>query len=190
MRRCIVILILLITATAALNAQRMAVKTNLLSDCLLNPNLGAETRLSDKWTLNMSVAYNPFTFSDNKKLHHITVKPEARYWLCSSFAGHFVGVHLMYSHFNAGGIKLPLGLYPSLENNRFQGNLGAVGVLYGYSWMLPSRRWSIEAEIGLGYGIASYDKYNCQHCGSKIGSETRGVFLPTKLAVSLIYNLK
>lgn len=190
MRRYIVILIILMSSTAALEAQQMSVKTNILSDCLLNPNVGIETRLSDKWTLGMSVAYNPFTFSNNKKLHHITIKPEARYWLCSSFAGHFVGVHLMYSHFNAGGVKFPLGLFPSLERHRFQGNLGAVGVLYGYSWMLPSKRWNIEAEIGFGYGYASYDKYKCWRCGSKIGSEKRGVFLPTKLAVSLVYNIK
>ena len=40
--------------------------------------------------------------------------PEARYWLCAPFSGHFIGANLMYSHYNAGGIKLsaaePIGV--------------------------------------------------------------------------------
>lgn len=173
-----------------ISAQNVALKTNALYWATASFNAAVETRLSDQWTFDMSVGYNPFTFSDNKKLRHVAIQPEARYWLCSPFAGHFVGAHLLYSHFNAGGVKLPFVIYPDLEDYRYQGDLGAVGVVYGYSWMLPSKRWSIEAVVGLGYGYVSYDKYECQTCGNKIGSEKKGVLMPTKMALSLIYNIK
>lgn len=172
------------------SAQNLAVKTNALYWATASMNAGVEAKVADKWTVDLSVGYNPFTFSDNKKLKHIAVQPEARYWLCAPFAGHFVGAHLVYSHFNAGGVKLPFGIFPDLEDYRFQGDFGAVGLLYGYSWMLPSKRWSIEAVIGIGYGVAHYGKYECVHCGSKIGDETKGKVMPTKAAVSLIYNIK
>lgn len=171
-------------------AQNVAVKTNIPYWATTTLNAAVETRLSNKWTLDMSVGYNPFTFSENKKLKHIALQPEARYWLCSPFAGHFIGGHLLYSHFNAGGVKFPFGIFSGLEDNRYQGDLAAAGFVYGYSWMLPSKRWSIEAAIGLGYGIVKYDQYECQTCGSKVGSDTKGLLMPTKIAVSLIYNIK
>lgn len=171
-------------------AQNVAVKTNALYWATTSLNAAVEAKMSDKWTAELSLGYTPFTFSDNKKLRHIAVQPEARYWLCSTFAGHFFGAHLVYSHYNAGGIDVPFGLFPELKHNRFQGDLGAVGIAYGYSWMLPSKRWNIEAEIGVGYGITKYSKYECATCGSKIADETKGKFMPTKLTLSIVYNIK
>lgn len=179
-----------LAGTLTTTAQNLAVKTNALYWATATFNAAVETRLSTKWTLDVSAGYNPFTFSDNKKLKHFVIQPEARYWLCSPFSGHFVGANILYSHYNAGGVKLPFGIFPDLENYRFQGDIGAVGLVYGYSWMLPGKRWSIEGVVGLGYGITSYEKYACAVCGSKIGEETKGVFMPTKLAVSVIYYIK
>ena len=85
---------------------------------------------------------------------------------------------------------MPFGIFSDLEKYRFQGDLGAVGLVYGYSWMLPGKRWSIEGVVGLGYGITRYDKYACAVCGSKIGEDTKSVFMPTKLAISVIYYIK
>lgn len=169
-------------------AQNVAVKTNALYWATTSLNAAAEVRVSDKWTVELSLGYNPFTFSDNKKIKHIAVQPEVRYWFCHTFAGHFVATHLIYSHYNAGGINIPL--FTELKNNRFQGDLGAIGIAYGYSWMLPSKRWSIEAEVGVGYGITKYSKYECATCGSKIADETKHFFMPTKLAVTFIYYIK
>ena len=171
-------------------AQNIALKTNAMYWATATPNLAIETRLGDKWTMELSAGWNPFTFSDNKKLKHIAVQPEARYWLCSPFAGHFFGLHAIYSHYNAGNVKMPLGLFKDLRDYRFQGDLGAIGLGYGYSWMLPGNHWSIEAEIGVGVGMTRYDKYECATCGSKVGSDTKTMLMPTKAAVSLIYNIK
>lgn len=131
---------LFLTDTMTITAQNVAVKTNVLYWTTATFNASVETRLSSKWTLDVSAGYNPFTFSDNKKLKHLAIQPEARYWLCSPFSGHFVGANLLYSHYNAGGVKMPFGIFSDLEKYRFQGDLGAVGLVYGYSWMLPGKR--------------------------------------------------
>lgn len=178
----------LLSLTAA--AQHTAVKTNALYWATTTPNLAFEQKVGRKWTAELAVGYNPFTFSDNKKLKHIAIQPEARYWLCSPFEGHFFGLHAIYSHYNAGGIKMPFGLFKNLRDYRFQGDMGAVGLGYGYSWMLPGNHWSIEAEIGLGVGITKYGKYECATCGSKVADEKKTFFMPTKAALSVVYNIR
>lgn len=166
----------------------MRLKTNLLYWTTATPNLGLEAKLSERWSADLSLGYNPFTFKDNKKWRHVAVQPEFRRWLKQPYAGHFLGFHLLYSHFNAGGIKLPLGIFPDLKDHRQQGDLGAVGVVYGYDWPLKSCRWNVETVIGLGYGLAHYTQFSCpEHCATQISTRTKSFFMPTKLAVNVSY---
>ena len=162
----------------------LAIKTNLLYDLTTNINLGGEVRLSDYLTLDASVNYNPWTFSDNRKFKHILVQPELRYWIHEPFNGHFLGANLAYSHYNVG--NLPFG---SFRDNRYQGNAYSVGVSYGYQWILSSR-WNIEATLGVGYAYLDYDRYDCKTCGNKTGESHKNYFGPTKAGISLIYIIK
>lgn len=160
------------------------IKTNVLYIATTTFNLGGEMRLSDYLTLDVSVNYNPWTFSDNRKFKHFLVQPELRYWIYEPFNGHFLGANLLYVHYNAG--NLPLG---SLKDSRYQGNAYSLGFSYGYQWIL-SRHWSLEATLGLGYMYLNYSKYECQTCGSKTGESHKNYFGPTKAGVSLIYVIK
>lgn len=160
------------------------VKTNALYLATTTLNLGVEIGLSKKFTLDISGNYNPWSFSDNKKLKHWLVQPELRYWLCERFNGHFFGLHGHYAEYNVGGIKM-LGL----ENYRYEGNLYGAGISYGYHWLL-NNRWSLEATIGVGYAHLDYDKYRCEKCGTKIKDDTKDYWGPTKVGLSLIYILK
>lgn len=65
MRKIICVLFLLVGVS--LSAQNLAVKTNLLYDASSTINLGTEIGLSPKWTLDLSVNYNGWTFSENKQ---------------------------------------------------------------------------------------------------------------------------
>ncbi|WP_294635225.1 DUF3575 domain-containing protein [uncultured Bacteroides sp.] len=186
--RTIAVLLLAVYAPD-LSAQHVALKTNVLYWATSTPNIGVETRISPRWTLGFNAGYNPFTFSDNSKLRHLLVQPEARYWLCSTFAGHFVGANMFYSHYNAGNIDLPFGMLPELSDHRFQGDLAGAGLFYGYSWML-GKRWSIEAALGLGAAFTSYRKYLCEKCGTQVGKDKRWYLAPTKLAVSVVYYIE
>ena len=185
----LLVVMIVLMGAQRVSAQSIALETNARYWATTTPDGGFEARVSPKWTLGLSAGYNPFTFSENAKLKHVLIEPEARYWLCSTYAGHFVGVNALYSHYNAGNIDVPFGIFPELDDHRFQGDIGAVGVLYGYSWML-GRRWSLEAAIGIGVGVTHYKKYMCEVCGSQVDDDTRWLFMPTKLSVSAVYYIK
>ena len=177
---------------------KWAVKTNLLYDATLTFNLGTEFAAGRKWTLDVSGNYNPWTFSENRKMKHWLVQPEARWWSCTRFSGHFVGIHAHTGGYNWGGM-LPWGFgsgrmfgsieNPNIQNHRYQGWLAGAGVSYGYHWILGNR-WGLEASLGVGYAYLDYDKYPCARCGRKIGSETKHYFGLTKAAISLVYILR
>lgn len=62
----LIILLLAIVITGASHttkAQDMALKTNLLSDAVLNPNIGIEVGLAPKWTLDVIGQFNAWNLS-------------------------------------------------------------------------------------------------------------------------------
>ena len=182
------LLILLTGDIIPSKAQNIAIKNNILYDATTTPNLGIELRLSNKWTAGMSVALNPWSFSDNKKLKHLLVAPQLRYWLCESFSGHYFGANIAYVHYNVSDIKFPFGLYGGVDGERRQGDLAAIGASYGYSWIL-SPHWSLEAEAGLDLGYTWSDRYDSPKCGTYRGSDNKFLVLP-KLALNIVYIIK
>lgn len=172
----------------ASQAQVFALKTDVSGWATTSMNIEPEVKLGDRSTLALGVSYNPWTFSSNKKWKHLRVQPEYRYWLCRAFSGHFFGLHASYTRFNVGGVDLPFGIFPKLEDQRVQGNEYAVGIGYGYHWII-SRRWSFEAEIGLGYSHSDFEAYECRKCGDKLEKRSVDKFLPTKFSLSFIYML-
>lgn len=63
----------------SLHAQKLAVKTNLLSDATATINLGVEAALAPKWTFDLSGNYNAWDFPDYRKQKQWMVQPEARF---------------------------------------------------------------------------------------------------------------
>lgn len=185
-------LLAVVTGVVTASAQDVAVKTNLLDDAaLLTANAGVEVGLAPKWTMELSGNLNAWELSDGKKWKHWLVQPEARYWFCERFSGHFVGAHLLGGQFNIGHIDLPfkfLGTdFRELKDHRWQGWMVGAGIAYGYSWILD-RHWNIEAEIGFGWIYSRYDTFECADCGKKIDSDRPHNYVgPTKAAVNLIY---
>lgn len=167
----------------------LAIKTNLLYNLTTTMNMGGEMKLSDYLTLDLSLSYNPWTFSNNRKFKHISVQPEIRYWIYEPYNGHFLGVHLLYSNFNVGNIKLPLSVLSGLNDYRYRGDAYGLGLSYGYQWIL-SPRWNLEATFGFGYLYLDYNRYECNTCGKKIDDTGKHYLGPTKVGVSLIYVIK
>jgi hypothetical protein len=163
---------------------KLAVKTNLLFDVTTTMNLGLEVRVSPKSTIELTGSYNPWSWKDNRKWKSILVQPEYRWWVCDPFAGHFVGLHAQWAHYNFG--NLPFG---DLKNNRYQGDLYGMGVSYGYSWYL-GKRWALEATVGVGYNYMDYEKFNCLPCGNPLGRQSHHYFGITKLGVNLSFLIK
>lgn len=191
MKRILTALAALAVAVLPFKAQEFAVKTNTLYDATATINLGAEIAIAPGWSIDISGNYNPWTFSDGKKWKHWLLQPEARYWLCDTFNGHFFGVHLIGGQYNFGhfdpGFNLPGSRLRDLRDFRYQGWGAGLGLAYGYSWLL-GKHWNVEAEIGLGYIYTRYDVYECAGCGRKVEEDKQhNYFGPTKAAVSLVY---
>ncbi len=172
-------------------SQDVGIKTNLLADAFLNPNLGIEVGLAPKWTLDVSGELNVWKLSNNRRWKHWAVQPEARYWFCDRFAGHFVGVHVHGGQYNIGGIDGKVNLLGTnarkLKDTRYQGWFAGAGVSYGYAWIL-GRHWNLEAEIGIGYSYTRYDRFRCAGCGKKIEEDKPHHYVgPTKAAINLVY---
>lgn len=179
-------LLLAVFATDVARAQNVAVKTNVLYLATATPNLGVEMSTGKKHTAQLYYGLNPWDVSSEKSLKHWVLMPEYRHWFCQSFNGWFVGVHLMGGQFNAGGYKLPFGIFPNFENNHYEGWYVGGGVTAGYQLPL-SRHWNAEASVGVGYDYISYDKYRCGTCGESLGSSHTNYIGPTKAVLSLLY---
>lgn len=183
------LLLLFIGATNSVSAQQVTVGNNLLYDASLTPNLRVGLRLSPHWSMGLTGGYRPWPTDDQKtrKWKHLLLSPDLRYWTDSVDVRHFFGVNLIYSHYNVGDVKFPFGLWKSVRDERRQGDLGAIGAYYGYSWPL-GRFWNLEAHLGLAVGYTQFDRFECAHCGKKLSTEKK-VFLLPQAGVSVVYNI-
>ena len=185
----IVMMVMLFFLTG-IKAQEVVLKTNLVSDAILSPNLGVEIGMAPRWTLDLNGNINAWNINGHSWKHWM-VQPEARYWFCNRWAGHFVGAHIHGGQYNVGALKNNISFlgsdFSNLSDKRYQGWFAGVGVAYGYAWIL-NKRWTLEAEIGLGYAYTRFDVYPCATCGKKIEKDKPHHYVgPTKAAVNLVY---
>lgn len=179
MKQNLIIVILAINVFLSIDImaeERVAVKTNLLYDALLNANLGAELTVAPNWSIELSGNYNGWKLSHGRQWKHWMVQPELRYWLKKeTMRGSFFAGHIFGGQFNT-----------TLNRYRRQGVAAGVGIGYGYSFRFGGH-WGLETEIAVGYARYSYDKFPCAECGRKIASRDKNYVGPTKAAVSLVY---
>ena len=134
-----------------------------------------ELALAPQWTLDLSAAYNPWTFRNDKKMRFWLAQPEARYWFCEKFEGHFVGMHLHGGQY-----------YGGFSKKRYDGYLAGGGFTYGYDWIL-SPHWNLETLIGIGYARLWYKQRPNLPCAKCFSNKTENYFGPTKLALTVTY---
>ena len=173
-------------------AQKPALKTNLLYDATANANLAVEAKVAPLWTMELSGNLNLWKFSDSKQWRNWVLQPEIRRWFCNEFSGHFIGMHVFGGQYNIAKVNLDfkfLGTdFSVLKDSRAQGWFVGAGVAYGYDWII-NRRWTFEAEIGVGWAYTRYDRYPCAVCGTKLDDNRPHNYVgPTKLALNIIYN--
>lgn len=174
-------------------AQTAALRSNLLYDATLSPNLGVEFRVDSLWSVGVNAGLNVWDIDkqQNKKWRHLLVSPNLRHYFglrrdsVSVRGAHYWEADLIYSHFNVGNTRIPFGLYSGVKDRRLQGDLLALGGKYGYSWIL-SRDWRIEAEAGVAVGYAWFKEYDCDVCGTYYGRDDR-IFLLPQLGINVVY---
>lgn len=189
--------VLLLMGVPQAGAQDVGIKTNLVNDALLSPNLGLEIGLAPRWTLQLTGEYNGWKIkskdSNSDTPHqwkHWFATIEPRYWFCERFAGHFISIMVIGGEYNFGHIgfdtKWLNNDFRDLNTHRYDGWAVGAGFNYGYAWPV-AKHWNIEAEIGVGWMYTRYDKYPAAKCGQKEGSGVHNYVGPTKVAVSLEY---
>lgn len=118
-------------------AQIFAVRANALAACTATLNLGVEVALTDRWSLEGALFWNPLRTEDLATSFR-AVQLGARYWFYETQVGPFVGAQLSHVNYLVGR-----------RTRRYDGRAWGAGLSCGYSWML-SKRWSVAVEGGLG----------------------------------------
>lgn len=187
MNKKILLYLLSLLFPLAVSAQ-WALKNNLLYDAALTWNAGVETRIRPQWTLALGAGYSPYKLGTNstQRWRHLMIMPEARYWFCEAYARHFISMNAVYSHYNASKLNLPIY---GTGDYRYQGDFAGAGASYGYAVAIgKNKHWNVEFEVGADLCYTWYDKYECEHCGDELGSESKWFVLP-KLGVNLAWIL-
>ena len=173
-------------------APLLALKTNLLFDALLMPNIEVELPIGkhNRYSLNGELMF-PWWLMDSDKycLQILMGGLEGRYWLGSResrmnrevLTGHFLGLY-------AGGGKYDL----QWDRNGYQGEFFiAAGISYGYAHSI-ARNLRLEYNIGIGLLRTNYRHYHARDNYRTLLWQENGRYTwfgPTKVKISLAWLL-
>ena len=87
--------------------------------------------------MNLDASFNPWTMS-KLQCKHTIIAPEVRYWLRRPMFSHFLSAHVTYASYD---IKC--------SKKRYEGNMFAVGLGYGYSFPI-NKRMNVTPYVGGG----------------------------------------
>ena len=183
-------LLLFLMLALCAHAQKVGIKSNLISDIVTSPSLGVEFKMAPKWTFDISGQVNAWNIHE-RRWRHWMVMPEARVWYCEAFQGSFWALHVLGGQYNVGNIKNSVKFlgsdFSQMTDHRFQGWAAGAGIGYGYAWIL-GKHLNLEAELGIGRIYTRYDKYPCTTCGTAEEKDRpHNYFGPTKFSVALEY---
>ncbi len=171
------IAMLLTLAPLSAMSQTWAVKTNLLTDALLIPTLGAEYALSNHSSLSLVGTYMPFTVGD-KKYKNWSVQPELRFWRKEPYAGWFLGINAIGGGFNINNVHAG-GLY----GKQRQGNMVGGGLSFGYQFIL-SDYWGLELSLGADALYCNYERFLN---GNSEGRHDSFTVLPIGTGITIVF---
>lgn len=161
-------------------------RSNLLYDAVLMPNLGIELGLGGRWTF---LAEGTFNWLSREKKHDYwrmgCGSVEARYWLGGSVSamlhrGHHFGVY-------AAGYRYDFEFGDKGEMGDF--NYGG-GISYGYSARI-GRKFSLDFGLAVGYIGGKYKEYKPVDTHYVWQADkTRAWFGPTKVEIALVWTIE
>lgn len=173
----------------------LAIRTNLLYDACLTPNVGVEMNVGKGFTVGMNGMYAWWSKESQHKYWRVWGGDiYGRWWFGKkaqqeTFLGHHVGVY-------AGAITYDIKLKESGTGQIAYPFNWHMGAEYGYSFRLANRL-RLDCSLGLGYMGGQYKTYESLPVSSftdeyhKVWKETlqRKYWGPTKAEISLVYVL-
>lgn len=161
-----------------------ALKSNLLFDGALLPNLGVEKALSRRLSVDANWVYGWWSEKASRFIHAYGGDAGLRWWFGSNYRPVLTGHHLGLT---ATLFKLDVKLSDQGAVTE-KWNYGA-GLEYGYSFAL-SRRLNLDLSFGFGYLGGEYKRYERQDdCDVWQATLQRHYIGPIKVAVSLVWQL-
>lgn len=162
---------------------RLALKTNLLYDAALFPNIEIEWRFNSRWSAALEGDFAWWGGWDRSEVQCFRIgvlSPEVKRWLrqTAQWEGFYIGAF-------AG-----CGYYDIEKHTRgFHGEGVMGGISVGYMWRL-SRNLSLEAAAGGGYLYTRYKEYRPMD-GHHVYQRTKefNYVGPLKLKLSLVWRL-
>ena len=168
----------------------LALKTNLLFDAALMPNVEIEVPVGKRWSVNGEYAFPWWQFDRGKYCMQVLMGGlEGRYWLGSRksredrevLTGHFLGLY-------AGGGKYDL----QWGEKGYQGEFFiAAGVSSGWATRI-ARHLHLEFNIGIGLLRTDYRHYHARDNYQTLLWQENGKYTwfgPTKAKISLVWLL-
>lgn len=165
----------------------LALKTNMLFDILLMPNVEVELPIRKHWSLNGELMFPWWLFDNNKYcLQILSGGLEGRYWLGNRkkhevLIGHFAGLY-------AGGGKYDL----QWKENGYQGEFFiAAGISYGYAKRI-AKNLHLEFNVGIGLLRTTYKHYHTRDNYQTLLWQNNGRYTwvgATKAKISLVWML-
>lgn len=168
----------------------LALKTNLLFDAALMPNVEIEVPVGKRWSVNGEYAFPWWQFDRGKYCMQVLMGGlEGRYWLGGRksredrevLTGHFLGLY-------AGGGKYDL----QWGEKGYQGEFFiAAGVSYGWATRI-ARHLHLEFNIGIGLLRTDYRHYHARDNYQTLLWQENGKYTwfgPTKAKISLVWLL-
>jgi len=161
-------------------SQQVAVKTNLLADALMTPDIGLELITGEHSSIGLSLFGHWKPYGINSKM--ITFQPEYRFW--------FNGRPLVREYI---GATCFVSVYDiDVNNHLYAGAAALIGVTGGYVFPL-GKRMNLELSGGFGFlffrqkqyfsgGSDDPSRYDYNSYGYKL--------FPAKLGVTFIYIIK
>lgn len=173
----VVVVTLLLLAPQESDGQTLAVKTNLATDALLIPTLGAEYALNDRSSICLTGTYLPFAIGD-KKWKNWSIQPELRFWRYEPYDGWFLGVNAIGGGFNINNVHVG-GLYGKQRQGKFVGG----GLSTGYHFFL-SDYWGLELSVGFDALYCNYERFLD---GNSEGRHSSFTVLPIGTCINIVY---
>lgn len=160
--------------------QRFALKTNMLYDAALMPNLEFEWLINNNWSVAVEGDVAWWSKAAKNKYYEIAIiSAEGRYWIKPKAPWHG-----MYVGAFTGG-----GWYQLAKGGKigYQGEGGMAGVSLGYMFPI-SKYLSLEAGAGVGFMRTRYKEFE-PHDGHLVYMRTKNLnyFGPLKLKLSLVW---
>lgn len=158
-------------------AQQIAVKTNVVSDLGLVPNIGTELTVGEKTSLEFGltgVIADPWGLDFDLTMGSF----QYRYWIPQrALTQLFVGA----------GIKAGSYRY-SNSSTLFEGDFAAAELVGGWAWPI-AKRWNLE--VSYGFGLVMRHQYEIEHeAAATVSPSMKYDIATTTLGVSFVYIIK